>query len=666
MSIITVNAGGSIQTAINSAVSGDIIEVQVATFDIATVLSLSNHGSSSNPITIRSQNYASLPNGRVAPSDASNMPRLRSTNGNSVFVDVSGGSYWVLDGLEVTDNSSIDIPMIFDLRHGGKTKISRVYFHPKETNPTWDRAANTRIIWYEGSAGLTVEKSYYTGVLGYDLAHSSLTNSVILNSNTGRNVTFDNNFLAAHYGVFFTGGAGVSPADISASVTGGASVSGATLSTVSGLSVGQIVRIDYRGTITKSGSTWTRTTGDALSNSDITQTGSYLSSGYGLGTAILGTGYTFNLRSISGDVWTFAETGTAGSLADGVYNFEVYQAAMIDTINSGTGAVTWSSNSLPGSEWITRTPSAGFTKVSWVTGDGDNAADWTVTRNTFYRDPEFVTFLINLPYGDFLAKGIVELKHIKRLTLDGNIFTGHPNTWFLRQYNQDGSEPWSTIQDITITNNYWKKDPAVSFIGGQAVQVNLGDPYRCAQPGKNITVSNNLVVGGWENFTGGQFGSNIQCYHNTIINDGGAGPTYHSVLTFDGATSGFVFRDNIVSYRNYGAQCLVGGGALSDCWPSGTWSKNVAVDTEAAGVTTDSTWGAGSILPPVPTAFSGVGFVDQSAGNYRLSGSSAYKGAGTGGTDPGIDQDALEAALGGSVASGPTAAPSVKLIALCV
>src|SRR6266852_5987792 len=63
----------------------------------------------STPIRIGSSAQASLPSGRVGPADATNMPRIRALGTGitgSAFTMAANSGYWVLDGLELTDNAA--------------------------------------------------------------------------------------------------------------------------------------------------------------------------------------------------------------------------------------------------------------------------------------------------------------------------------------------------------------------------------------------------------------------------------------------------------------------------------------------------------------------------------------------------------------------------------
>ena len=255
------------------------------------------------------------------------------------------------------------------------------------------------------------------------------------------------------------------------------------------------------------------------------------------------------------------------------------------------------------------------------------------------------------------------MKSIVGLLVEGNYFCGYPAAMTSLNGNQEGTSPWTRTEDITIQNNYFYFDNYPANIGN-AMDFTLVDGYNSAQPGSNILVTNNLIRGQELLFKGGG-GDTVVLHHNTIINDM-IGVSYHSIVSNDSPTTGWVFRDNIGDYRLTGAACIYGARGnppAGPCWPSGVWSKNVIVDSVNGGVAADY-WGSGSMLAPKPTSFAQVGFIDQAGGNYRLSPSSNYYGDGTGGSNPGIDQDALEAALGFSISGDE--APSVKLIAICI
>ncbi len=103
MAIIPVHPADNLQTKINSVVAGDILELEVGgTWDGTFTLPAVTGASAINPVTIRSSAYGSLPNGRVGPSDAIHMARIRSLGGGNLGAAFQLGvnaAYWVLDGL---------------------------------------------------------------------------------------------------------------------------------------------------------------------------------------------------------------------------------------------------------------------------------------------------------------------------------------------------------------------------------------------------------------------------------------------------------------------------------------------------------------------------------------------------------------------------------------
>jgi len=102
---ITVNSGGSFQSALNSAQLGDTIVLQAgATF--TGPFNLPNKTSGSGWIYIRSSAYSSLPvpGTRVGPADAANMPKLVAS-GDSVITTSSNAHHYRFVGIEFKPTS---------------------------------------------------------------------------------------------------------------------------------------------------------------------------------------------------------------------------------------------------------------------------------------------------------------------------------------------------------------------------------------------------------------------------------------------------------------------------------------------------------------------------------------------------------------------------------
>jgi hypothetical protein len=79
--------------------------------------------------------------------------------------------------------------------------------------------------------------------------------------------------------------------------------------------------------------------------------------------------------------------------------------------------------------------------------------------------------------------------------------------------------------------------------------------YGTVAPRKNIFVYNNLIKN-VASFASFKVSDNVQLYHNTVLNTAPSTFSYHAAFTSIAApTTNYVFRDNIISYSAYGANC---------------------------------------------------------------------------------------------------------------
>jgi hypothetical protein len=239
------------------------------------------------------------------------------------------------------------------------------------------------------------------------------------------------------------------------------------------------------------------------------------------------------------------------------------------------------------------------------------------------------------------VKNLLELKNAQRVVVDGNVFE---NNWLAAQVgyailftprNQDGTAPWSVVQQVQFTNNVVRHVAAGINI--------LGTDYLAASQHTNgITVRNNL----FEDVSGARYGGNgwfvlinaaadVTIDHNTIFADGTS-----DIFADGSASTGFVFTNNLMQNNAWaimGNSSSPGNGTIATFFPRSQFFGSVIAAASAA------TYPVGNFYP---ATLSAVGFVDLANGNYRLSSSSPYKRSATDGTDVGANIDAINSAAG--------------------
>ncbi len=235
------------------------------------------------------------------------------------------------------------------------------------------------------------------------------------------------------------------------------------------------------------------------------------------------------------------------------------------------------------------------------------------------------------------VKNIFELKNARRVLVDGNIFE---NNWVDAQNgfsilftvrNQEGTAPWSVVEDVTFTNNILRHVAAAFNILGR-------DDNNESQQAQRIKISNNLIydVGGKQWSGNGTFlqiseTRNVVIDHNTVLHRG-------NIITGHGAANdGFVFTDNLLSHNEYG---VIGDGVgpgnatLTKYFPNLTFKKNALAGGKPSLYPADNFF---------PATLEDVG---KDGRNFNLPLSSSLKKAGTDGRDVGCDLSALEKSAG--------------------
>jgi hypothetical protein len=277
-------------------------------------------------------------------------------------------------------------------------------------------------------------------------------------------------------------------------------------------------------------------------------------------------------------------------------------------------------------------------------------SDIEVRHNYFFKplawkegDPSYAGIL-------WTVKNHFELKNAQRVLVDGNVFV---NVWAAAQAgfaiqltvrNQDGTAPWSVVQDVTFTHN------VLRHVGGGVNILGLDDNFPSQQTAR-ILIRDNLFADVTEVDDSARLfqilsaAAHVTIDHNTAFQ---AGPT----VVADGAPSpGFTFTNNIVPEFQgvVGSDTGAGLDTLAVFFPGFTYARNVQPGGDPA------------VYPPdnfFPASLADVGFVDLAGGDYRLAATSPFKNAGTDGKDIGADLVAVAAATAGALDGVPPDPPA--------
>ena len=253
-----------------------------------------------------------------------------------------------------------------------------------------------------------------------------------------------------------------------------------------------------------------------------------------------------------------------------------------------------------------------------------------IRRNFLYKPREW--------FGRATIKAMIELKNARKVVIDGNVIEsgGLVGAFVLTVRNQSGTAPWSTLEDITITNNIVRHSNTGFSILGQ-------DDYKPSQQAKRIRIANNLLVDIVPDYSAvfmiGCCGNTITVENNTVQQTG-------NVMTCYGNNhSNFVFRNNIIQFNEYGFVC-----------PQNLMTPdsrgNTIVDNR--GIIAGN--GYPNNIPkgnPVVSSLDQVGFVNYAEGDWRLTPQAQAKRKGVDGKAVGVDFNALGAAVSASDVEAP-------------
>jgi uncharacterized protein (TIGR03437 family) len=254
------------------------------------------------------------------------------------------------------------------------------------------------------------------------------------------------------------------------------------------------------------------------------------------------------------------------------------------------------------------------------------------------------------------VKNILEFKAVKRAVVDGNVMQ---NNWtdgqdgkavLLTVRNQECSANWSTVQQVSFTNNIvYNAEGALNFLGkdNEAEAAYGKCPVGSTSTrGSDVTVANNLFY----NIRGPFL--TLNGFYNVTLNHNTSFQTSNTYTLYGEQSLGYVSTNNLTienPYGIFGDGGYLGTAGLTKYTPTCVFNKNLMVGASS------SENPAGNFYP---SQASQVGFVDFANGNYALLSTSPYSKAGTDGKDVGADFDQLKAAQGGTSIPTPTPTPT--------
>jgi hypothetical protein len=290
-------------------------------------------------------------------------------------------------------------------------------------------------------------------------------------------------------------------------------------------------------------------------------------------------------------------------------------------------------------------------------------SDIQVTRNYLYKPvawkaPDLWGF-----------KNLFELKNCRRVLVSGNVME---NNWADAQVgfavlftvrNQSDTAPWSVVKDVDFTNN-------IIINSGSLFSLTGGDDNYDSQTTRRIRIHNNLgdITDDYSlsptfiqaGTVDGQPIQDLTVTHNTFWAPADeTGPVNHiNFPTSNTIVDGFILQDNIMVHGEY-----------NPTWArttSSTHDHNVLVmiaanSRYAFNKSEFATQHPGDFMSD--PELDSVGFTDWENGNWRLTALSTFKGDGTLGSDPGIDQDELEEETAGAISGewdDPTPTPGTQ------
>ena len=253
-----------------------------------------------------------------------------------------------------------------------------------------------------------------------------------------------------------------------------------------------------------------------------------------------------------------------------------------------------------------------------------------IRRNFMYKPAEW--------FGKATIKAMIELKNARNVVIDGNVLEsgGLIGAFVLTVRNQNGAAPWSTLEDINVTNNVVRHSNTGFSILGR-------DDNHPSQQAKRIRIANNLLVDVVPDYSAVFL---IGCCADTLTVENNTVQQTGNIMTCYGIpNSNFVFRNNIIQFNSYGFSC-----------PPNMLSPNSRGNVIADNAGSIAANGYPANVPKgnsIVSSYAELGFVDSAQGDWRLGPRSQVRANGTDGKNPGVDFNALGAAVSASDVEAP-------------
>ena len=625
--VISVPPGGDFQGALDAAGCGDTILLEAGASYVGN-FRLRNKGcTAASPVTVRPSNMSGLPGEgqRVSPAhDAAMAKVLTPGNGYPLIEGDAGAGHYILIGLYLSADYSQGHGSSFLIYLGNGNDSNPSYGQWLSHDITFDRChvagrfADSRFAFAVAGERLTVTNSYideFATPPGADSAAFWFANA------GGHRV--ENNYISAGMWNFYFGGADSDSPN--RAVLSDATATSATFNSLEGSppAVGDLVAFAIRR---PSALEW--------------RPGTYYSVGQ-----ILYTGTRWNnsprlfLVEVAGTsgssepAWDTAEEYHQTHFQDGTVRWRYFHGdCMVGKVTAVYGnQVIYAAEGPTG---IVLPPIEGST-AKW-NGYSPSAV---IRRNHIHRPAAWAAF--NAP-----NKGMVQIKNGSDILFEGNFWDSaeqRPDFIRLTPGNQGYSAPWSTARRITVRYN---KVRHVESVFNWA----LYDYLKTNLMGRDITAEHNLfedVQYGFLTVTGGE---NLTVRHNTVIH-----ASEKPLFLYGLKPRNFIYDDNIAGW--YQGPFLEYGDRFVEDNTTGASSSrnNVFVDVYNR---TDEGYPPSNYFGPT-TLWVRTWAELRLQADGRLAADSPVKGRGTNGTDPGVDVDALLAALAGtSPPPTPTPAPT--------